>query len=194
MTVLAQQSLSTPTVDRLAIPVMPEEPTEIDIGRNVYYHHCMPCHGDIGQGLTDEWREVWVDDHQNCWARGCHAGREMDEGFPIPTFVPAVIGTSATIYHFPIEDDLFNYISQEHPPQRPGALEADESRAVTAFILLENERYNPGLRSGTKTSNRIGLYLTGVSVLLIGIFLMLFIIMRRKKENNSIDTEGNTKP
>ena len=40
----------TPTPDPLAIPLLPESPTQVDIGRNLYYYHCMPCHGDQGQG------------------------------------------------------------------------------------------------------------------------------------------------
>jgi hypothetical protein len=188
----AQQPVPTPTVDRLAIPVLPENPTQLDIGRIVYYHNCMPCHGDIGQGLTDEWREVWVDDHQNCWARGCHAGRETDLGFPIPTTIPAVIGDSASMYHFPTEDALFTYISQEHPPQNPGVLKPDESRAVTAFLISENGRYDIDIKSAPETGNRIGLYIAGVSGGAIGIFLILFFIIRRKIEKNSMDTDGTT--
>ena len=140
MTVLAQEPSPTPTVDRLAIPEMPEEPTEIDIGRNLYYHNCMPCHGDIGQGLTDEWREVWVDDHQNCWGRGCHAGRSMEEGFPIPKFVPAVMGPLPILQNFSNESDLYSYLSETHPPQQPGVLESDEYWALAAFLLSESGR------------------------------------------------------
>ena len=140
MTVLAQQPLSTPTVDRLAIPVMPEEPTEIDIGRNLYYHHCMPCHGDIGQGLTDEWREVWVDDHQYCWGRGCHSGDSKEEGFPIPKFVPAVMGPLPILQNFSTENALYSYLSETHPPQQPGVLESDEYWALAAFLLSESGR------------------------------------------------------
>lgn len=189
MTAFAQQPAPTPTVDRLAIPVLPENPTKIDIGRNVYYYNCMPCHGDIGQGLTDEWREVWVDDHQNCWAHGCHAGSETDLGFPIPTFVPAVIGTSAAMYHFQTEDDLYTYLSQEHPPQRPGALKADESRAVTAFLVSENARFYPGLESDPETNNNILLYIAGVCGL-FGLFLLLLYIIRRERKKNSTETDG----
>ena len=79
------QPAITPTVDRLAIPVLPEHPTQVELGSSLYYYHCMPCHGDRGQGLTDEWREVWEEDHQDCWAKGCHSFRDQDEVFTIPT-------------------------------------------------------------------------------------------------------------
>jgi mono/diheme cytochrome c family protein len=130
----------TPTLDRLATPVVPDNPTPIDLGRQVYYVHCMPCHGDVGQGLTDEWRAVWVDDHQNCWAKGCHGGRVDDEGFPIPRTIPAVIGSQAGMAQHATEDELAAYLVQTHPPQRPGQLEKQEYEEVTAFLWHENGR------------------------------------------------------
>jgi len=123
---------------------MPEDPTELDIGRNVYYHNCMPCHGDIGQGLTDEWRGVWVDDHQYCWGRGCHSGDDMNEGFPIPKVVPAVMGPLPILQNFSTENELYSYLRETHPPQQPGALEADEYRALAAFLLSESGRLSEG--------------------------------------------------
>lgn len=62
----AQQVEPKLTVDRLAIPELPENPTQVEVGRVSYYHNCMPCHGDEGQGLTEEFREIWEDDHQDC--------------------------------------------------------------------------------------------------------------------------------
>jgi cytochrome c len=130
----------TPVLDRLATPVIPENPTPIDLGRQVYYLHCMPCHGDVGQGLTDEWRQVWVEDHQNCWGKGCHGGRADDEGFPIPKTIPAVIGPDATMAQHATTAELIAYLEQTHPPQRPGKLEKQEYEEVTAFLWHENQR------------------------------------------------------
>ncbi len=128
----------TPTLDRLATPVMPEHPTAADLGRQVYYLNCMPCHGDVGQGLTDEWRAVWVDDHQNCWAKGCHGGRQQDEGFPLPKTIPAVIGSAATTTHYTTSADLITYLEQTHPPQRPGKLPPQDYENVAAFLWQAN--------------------------------------------------------
>jgi len=48
-----------PTVqDRLAAPPTVYPPTQADQGAQVYWFVCMVCHGDRGQGLTDEWRMV----------------------------------------------------------------------------------------------------------------------------------------
>jgi hypothetical protein len=136
----------TPTPDPLGTPVMPETASQVDTGRELYFYHCMPCHGDHGQGLTDEWRAMWVEDHQNCWARGCHSGRSGEEGFPIPHDVPPVAGSPQAISRFEAPGDLFDYLVAHHPPQRPGALSEQECWALTAFLLREN---NPHLVGNT---------------------------------------------
>ena len=146
------QTEQLPEVDRLAEPVLPESPTQVDIGRNLYYFHCMPCHGDRGQGLTDEWREVWVEDHQNCWARGCHTGRAELEAFAIPRTIPAVIGPPQALGAFERADDLFDFLRATQPPQRPGALADSEYWALTSFLLHENGRPLPEAGSGVTTS------------------------------------------
>lgn len=130
----------TPAFDRLATPAVPDNPTPIDLGRHVYYVNCIPCHGDVGQGLTDEWRAVWVDDHQNCWAKGCHGGRVEDEGFPLPHTIPAVIGPEAKMAQHVTSVELLAYLETTHPPQRPGKLEEQEYEDVTAFLWHENGR------------------------------------------------------
>jgi hypothetical protein len=124
----------TPTSDPLAIPVLPENPTEFDLGKYSYYYNCMPCHGDHGQGLTDEWRQTWEEDHQNCWGRGCHGGREKDEGFPIPKVVPAVILDSDALQKYTQPQELLVYLRTTHPPQDPGRLTEDDYRTLVAYL------------------------------------------------------------
>jgi hypothetical protein len=126
--------------DRLAIPVLPDNPTQVELGSDVYYYNCMPCHGDRGQGLTDEFRQLWVEDHQNCWGRGCHGGRVDDPGFPLPKKIPAVSHLPGALMEFPTPEDLYTFLHTSHPPQRPGALETSEYWEVTAFLLEENGR------------------------------------------------------
>jgi hypothetical protein len=133
--------------DRLAEPVLPESPTQVDFGRSLYYFHCMPCHGDRGQGLTDEWRQVWVEDHQNCWGRGCHTGREL-AAFPIPRFIPPVTGSAWALSRFQTADELFSFLRETQPPQRPGALSDDEYWKLTAYLLYENGRQPKGVELG----------------------------------------------
>jgi hypothetical protein len=144
----ALQDAPTPTADPLDIPVLPENPTQVEIGRFSYYYNCMPCHGDHGQGLTDEWRATWVEDHQNCWARGCHSGRLGDEGFPLPDTIPAVAGVPGALDRFSSPELLYEYLKLNHPLQRPGGLPEEEYQALTAFLLAENGQELPGLPSG----------------------------------------------
>ncbi len=130
----------TPTYDPLKEPELPENPSEIEYGEYLYYYHCMPCHGDLGQGLTDEFRQVWVEDHQNCWARGCHGGKPRDEGFPIPTYIPGVISEDDALPGFISINDLNTYMHQTHPPQYPGGLADDEYHALTAYLWARNNK------------------------------------------------------
>lgn len=149
ITPVAQQPDPTPMMGlgRFEVPELPENPTQVDLGANLYFYHCMPCHGDYGQGLTDEFREAWVDDHQNCWARGCHTGRPEDEGFPIPKYVPPVIAAQLLV-HFPVAQELYDYLITTHPPQNPGVLSEDEYWSVTAFLWFENGQLPSGVELG----------------------------------------------
>ena len=124
----------TPTYDPLVEPLLPPNPTEFELGQNLYWHWCMPCHGDRGQGLTDEFRGIWEDDHQNCWGRGCHAGHEGDMGFPIPTIVPA-LSDDSHLAQFPSMQGLADYLQATHPPQSPGILTAEEYHAIALFVF-----------------------------------------------------------
>ena len=138
-----QPPTPSPTYDPLAIPTLPANPTQFDIGKSLYYYHCMPCHGDVGQGLTDAWRMVWEEDHRNCWDRGCHAGRPKDEGFPIPTIVPAIISQDDLLGNYPDLESLAAYLHDTHPPQKPGKLKDDEYRALAIFLWVSNNRPLP---------------------------------------------------
>lgn len=129
--------------DRLAPPSMPENPTQADLGAQVYYQVCMVCHGDRGQGLTDEWRGVLDPEDQNCWQSGCHGTRHPADGFVFPKIVPSVIGP-ATRARFSTAFDLYIYIKTRMPWQWPGTRSDEEYWQLTAFLLRENG-IDPGL-------------------------------------------------
>jgi len=133
----------TATKDRLAIPALPANPTQFELGRYLYWLNCMACHGDKGQGLTDEFRSLYVED-QNCWARGCHGGRVGDQGFPLPHTIPAIISPTDAMTKFATADDLFAFLRATHPPQHPGILTDDQYWAITAYLLIENGRLPEG--------------------------------------------------
>jgi len=129
----------TPTYDPLAEPFVPENPSEYDLGHNWYWHNCMTCHGDVGQGLTDDFRAIWPEDHQNCWEHGCHGGRMDDEGFPIPTIVPALVDESK-LNQFSSQQMFFEFLKATHPPQDPGGLKDEEYLAIVKYVFSMNFR------------------------------------------------------
>ena len=137
----AQQAVVslTPTYDPLSEPPLPANPTEYELGRNLYWHWCMTCHGDVGQGLTDAFRGIWEEDHQDCWGRGCHAGHPGDMGFPIPTVVPALVSYTH-LKQFACLQELSAFLKATHPPQSPGILKDEEYHAISLFVFTMNER------------------------------------------------------
>ena len=129
----------TPTYDPLTEPYVPENPSEYELGHNWYWLNCMPCHGDVGQGLTDEFRAIWPEDHQNCWAYGCHGDRRDEEGFSIPTVVPPLVNESK-LGQFSSQQAFYEYLKFTHPPQDPGCLDDEQYEAITKYVFSMNDR------------------------------------------------------
>ena len=137
----------TPTVDRLAAPEMPSEPSQADLGAQVYYQVCMACHGDKGQGLTDEWRQVWGQD-SNCWKSKCHSFDHPPQGFHlIETCCKAVIGPN-TLPTLHSAQELFTYLTETMPWWNPGSLKQEEYWQLTAYLMRENSALPDGVTLG----------------------------------------------
>ncbi|MCC7358244.1 MAG: c-type cytochrome [Anaerolineales bacterium] len=146
------------TPDRLKAPPTVEHPSQADTGAQVFWLNCQPCHGDQGQGLTDEWRAQYPPEDQNCWESRCHGDRPYDDGFTLPHVVPAVIGPGS-LSRFASAADLHTFISAAMPFQAPGSLSADEYWALTAFLLRAHAvaTPNPPLASAEQAA-LIGLH------------------------------------
>ncbi|GAB4455007.1 MAG: hypothetical protein Kow0070_02500 [Anaerolineales bacterium] len=136
-----------PTPDRLAEPTLPPTPSQADYGAQVYWLSCLPCHGDRGQGLTDEFRAAYPPEEQYCWERGCHGENPYESGFTLPKSIPAVIAPEA-LAKFSDAAQLQAYIRAAMPFWKPGSLSDDEAWRVTAFLLRQN-----GLWEGTGELN-----------------------------------------
>jgi cytochrome c len=134
-TVDAAQTMPTP--DRLAQPTLPVNPSQADKGAQVYWLVCLPCHGDRGQGLTEEFKQTYPEEDRNCWNSGCHGNHPYENGFTLPKTIPPVIG-AGTLQKFPNALILRSYISAAMPYWRPASLTEEESWQVTAFLLREN--------------------------------------------------------
>ena len=126
-----------PPIDRLAEPTLPVESSPADYGAQVYWLYCLPCHGDRGQGLTDEFRKTYPPEDNNCWGRGCHGRNPYEGGFTLPTSVPQLIGPGS-LTKFATAANLHGFIRAAMPFEDPGVLTEEQAWQVTAFILREN--------------------------------------------------------
>jgi hypothetical protein len=132
---------ATPTIDRLAAPPTVAAPDQADDGAQLYWLWCQPCHGDQGQGLTDEWRAQYPMEDQYCWNNGCHGNVPYEDGFVLPKHVPAVIGEQS-LARFRTMSELHTYVSEKMPYEYPGALSEEESLAVVAFMARAHGKWD----------------------------------------------------
>ncbi len=123
--------------DRLAPPPISDTPTQVELGHYEYYLYCMVCHGDRGQGLTEEWRNAGDPADANCWQSRCHASNHPPNGFELPRHAPPLIGTYA-LARFTTIGDLYSYIQASMPWHMPGALEDEQYRQIAVYLADAN--------------------------------------------------------
>lgn len=129
---------ATPTFDmsRLASPVVPEVREQVDKGAIIYWGVCMACHGDRGQGLTDEWRLGAFGEDANCWQSGCHGGDYPPQGFEMPkTLIFPPLGTAGALGRFENAQQLYDYVVEMMPWWKPRSLGPEKAWQVTAYLL-----------------------------------------------------------
>lgn len=119
--------------DDLAAKPMAAEPSQAELGAEVYRQICLACHGDWGQGLTDAWREEWGED-SNCWQSRCHAANHPPQGFDLPRAVPAVLGPGS-LSRFNSAAELQQTISETMPWWNPGSLTEEQSWQLSAYLM-----------------------------------------------------------
>ena len=156
---LTQSNLTpTPFRNPTATP-----PTEGGHGKDVFYLRCMSCHGDRGQGLTDEFRNrVYPPDDTNCWKSGCHGARPYENGFTLPKQVPALIGPE-TLSHFNTAQDVYNFIHRAMPFDAPGSLSDEQYLQVLTFILESNRIIPTGSQLDASSLTSIALRVTSAT-------------------------------
>jgi hypothetical protein len=126
----------TLTANRLDKPQVSTPPTQADKGAIYYWLVCIPCHGDKGQGLTEEWREVFGPEEKNCWQAECHGKRHPNDGFELPHVVPPVL-SAAALGRFNHAEELHHVIATSMPWYRPSLMNSEESWQVTAYLLRQ---------------------------------------------------------
>lgn len=129
----------TPTFDvrRLDKPSMPADNSkQLKNGSILYWGICMSCHGDRGQGLTEEWRSGFGAEESNCWQSGCHGANYPADSFYMPPdkVAPAIAG-AGKLARFQNAQELHDFIAVNMPWWNPGQLNDDESWQVTAYVL-----------------------------------------------------------
>lgn len=139
--IVSRESNPTPTPDRLAPPPTVTSPTQADEGAYLYWLNCQPCHGDRGQGLTDEWRMEYPEEDRNCWNAGCHGERPYENGFKLPEKVPALIGEDS-LAAYETFGQVHAFMRAAMPFQAPGSLKEEEYLAITAFLAREHGVWN----------------------------------------------------
>jgi cytochrome c len=129
--------MSSRIADRLAAPVLSENPSQADLGAYAYWEYCLPCHGDRGQGLTEEFRELYPPEDRNCWDSGCHGPRPYDNGWTLPASVPALIGPER-LTRFDTAAALQAFVQAAMPWHNPGSLDEITTWQITAHLLRSN--------------------------------------------------------
>ena len=122
----------------LILPEMPATATQADVGAEIYRLVCQDCHGNRGQGLTDEWRAQWHPEDQNCWQSKCHASNHPPEGFLLPRYIPPLIGPG-TLTRFETVLNLHSYMRNAMPWHNPGSLTETEYWQLTAYLARERQ-------------------------------------------------------
>lgn len=150
---------AAPTPDRLAAPPTVVAPTQADDGAQLYWLHCQPCHGDVGQGLTtapdDDWRAQYPADDQYCWESGCHGERPYEDGFTLPLQIPAIIG-NGSLTRFETMAEAYAFMQATMPFQAPNHLTEAEYLAIAAFLARAHNVWN-GIPLTTETLSTIQL-------------------------------------
>jgi hypothetical protein len=132
--------------DDLPPPPLPENPTQADLGEQTYYQVCLACHGNWGQGLTEEWRETGFGEDANCWQSKCHASNYPPQGFEIPRelVMPPVLGKGA-LSGFSNAKQLYQIILETMPWWYPGSLSEEEAINLTAYIMRARNELPEGI-------------------------------------------------
>lgn len=139
-----QRGLIELVPDDLPPPTLPPEPTQADFGTETYYQICLACHGNWGQGLTDEWRETGFGDDMNCWQSKCHASNHPPQGFEFPRIVPPLLGRGA-MSSITNAKQLYRVIYETMPWWNPGSLSEEEALNLTAYLMRARKELPEGI-------------------------------------------------
>ena len=115
---------------------MPAVLSQVDEGQLIYWGICLACHGDRGQGLTDEWRLGAFGEDNNCWGSGCHGKNHPQWGFEMPkTLTFPALSSAGSLGRFQNAQQLYDYVVEMMPWWKPNSLGSEKAWQVTAYLL-----------------------------------------------------------
>jgi quinol-cytochrome oxidoreductase complex cytochrome b subunit/mono/diheme cytochrome c family protein len=156
----SQITPATPTFDitRLAQPPTVYPPDQADNGAQIYWGMCSACHGDRGQGLTAEWRDLYAPNERDCWQSGCHGSDFPINSFGIPqTGVPPLAG-QGKLARFSNAFELQSFIHGNMPFFPAGSLTSEEALTLAAYVLQINGMQPEGLALNRENSAAIPIH------------------------------------
>jgi quinol-cytochrome oxidoreductase complex cytochrome b subunit/mono/diheme cytochrome c family protein len=192
-------SQSTPVLDntRPDPPPTVYPPAQADNGAQTYWSMCLDCHGDHGQGLTDEWRSTFTLQYRDCWQSGCHGVDFPENSFEIPpTGAPAIAGTGS-LARFSNAFELQTYIQENMPFFPPGSISSEQGWSLTAYVFRLNDKQLPGLTLNGVNSSAIPIHrevilptgeVPGVLVLTAVLILAAMAMRLRAKRSGAMVT------
>jgi mono/diheme cytochrome c family protein len=93
----------------------------VDAGKALYAQKCLACHGPDARGGKG-------------WPGPLIVASEPKSGFDQDFSIPKSIGN-----YWPHASTLFDYVRRSMPQNAPGSLTDDETYALVAFLLAENQ-------------------------------------------------------
>jgi len=126
----------------------PPQTEQVRRGAALYDVRCAVCHGDTGLGL-EEARLAFPEDHRRC--ERCHKPNNPSQMTPeqMNPRNAFSVGDPPTLYKrdlgFSDAWALHRYIQVAMPRPFPGSLSAEESLAVTAYVLELRGVLPPGV-------------------------------------------------
>ena len=195
-TSIASQVTPTFDVSRLTQPPTVYPPAQADNGAQTYWGMCMDCHGDRGQGLTEEWINSFDPKDRDCWQSGCHGSDYPKNSFEIPqTGAPAIAGPGR-LARFSNAFELYSHIQKNMPLFPSGSLTPEEAWALTAHVLRMNDRQLAGLTLNGVNSSAIPIHhkvklpeseVPG-SLMLAGVLILAVIALNIQFNSSRADT------
>lgn len=204
---------ATPTFDmsRLASPEVPEVRAQVDEGAIIYWGICLACHGDRGQGMTEEWRWGAFGEDGNCWQSGCHGKDYPPHGFEIPKeliFPP--LATAGALGRFENAQQLYDYVVEMMPWWKPHSLGSEKAWQVTAYLLKMRDVLPMGLvldetnasavpvhrqvATPQNQNNAIFFFIGTLVAAMLGLFIRDFFIRRETASTPDLSTGRAIRP